>query len=158
MDAKRRVRMIPFDYIVPDDEIVPDLEKKLLEEAPEILRCLIFCANKYYEMGGGAKAFPKCEVIDQASKEYLESQDLVGRWVKDNTEASFGYDVSLDDMYKNFQAWCAGEGIKKVMGKNKFGEHLSVHLKEKKHTNKGTVYQNIKLTGASPPIPGSGSG
>ena len=158
MDAKRRVRLVPFDYTVPDEEIVPDLEKKLMEEAPQILRFLIFLAGEYYRKGRGARAFPKCEIIDEASKEYLESQDLVGRWVKDNTESYPGNEEEVSDMYKNFQAWCAGEGIKKVMGKNKFGEHLSSHVKEKKHTNKGTVYLHIKLTGSSPPLPDAGSG
>jgi len=153
MDAKRRVRMVPFDYTVPDEEIVPDLEKKLLAEAPQILRLLIYFARQYYKVGGGARAFPACEVIDEASKEYLESQDLVGRWVKEKTEPMQGNEEDLSDMYKNFQAWCANEGIKKVMGKNKFGEHLSVHIKEKKHKNTGTAYLNIKLTG--PPLPGS---
>ena len=158
MDAKRRVRMVPFDYTVPDEEIVPDLEIKLMEEAPEILRLLIYFAGQYYKKGTGPRAFPACEVIDEASKEYLESQDLVGRWVKDNTEPYPGNEENVTDMYKNFQAWCAGEGIKKVMGKNKFGEHLLSHVREKKHTNKGTVYLHIKLTSSSPPLPDAGSG
>jgi len=158
MDAKRRVRMVPFDYTVPDDEIVPDLEKKLLEEAPEIERFLIYLAGKYYENGGGVKAFPPCAVIDEASKEYLESQDLVGRWIKDNTEPLKGAEEGVDELFKNFLAWCDGENIRKKMGKNKFGEHLSFHLKEKKHTNKGTVYLNIKLTGSTPPLPDKGGG
>ena len=155
-DIRRRVRMIPFDYTVPDDEVVPNLQKLLLEEAPHILRVLIFFAREYYRRGQGAKAFPKCEIIDEASEEYLKSQDLVGRWVQDNTEVTPGYQENVDDMYKNFQAWCLGEGVKKVMGKSTFGEHLSFHVKKKKHTNKGTAYLDIKLIGSSPPLAGSG--
>ena len=158
MDAKRRIRMVPFDYTVPDNEIVPDLEKKLLEEGPEIERFLIYLANKYYKKGGGAKAFPPCAVIDEASKEYLESQDLVGRWLEENTEKTQGAETDANELFKNFLAWCDSENIRKKMGKNKFGEHLSFHLKEKKHTNKGTVYLNIKLTGATPPLPDNDSG
>jgi len=155
-DVKRRFRLIPFDYTIPDEEIVPDLDKKLLEEAPNILKLLIYLASEYYRRGKGARAFPKCEVIDEASKEYLESQDLVGRWVKDNTEPTQGSQENVDNLYQDFRKWCEGDGIKKIMGKNKFGEHLSIHIKEKKHTNKGTVYINIRLTGTSPPLPGSG--
>jgi len=158
MDAKRRVRMVPFDYTVPDDEIVPDLEKKLLEEASEIERFLIYLAGKYYEDGGGVKAFPPCAVIDEASREYLESQDLVGRWLEENTERTQGAETDANELFKDFLAWCDGENIRKKMGKNKFGEHLSFHLKEKKHTNKGTVYLNIILTGTTPPLPDKGGG
>ena len=158
MDVKRRIRMVPFDYTVPDNEIISDFEKKLLDEAPEILRLLIFFAGLYYKNGCGAKAFPPCKVIDEASKEYLESQDLVGRWVSDSTEKANGNEEDVANLYENFRKWCEGEGIRKVMGKNKFGEHLSFHVKEKKHTNKGTVYLNIKLIGANPKLPDSGSG
>jgi len=158
MDAKRRIRMIPFDWTVPEEEMIPDIEKLLLEEAPQILTLLIFLAGEYYRRGGGAKAFPACEVVDEASKEYLESQDLVGRWVENNTEALPGNEETVDDLYKNFTAWCAGENIRKVMGKNKFGDHLSVHIKDKKRTNKQVIYLNIKLTGSSPPLPDKGGG
>jgi len=158
MDAKRRVRMVPFDWTVPEEEIVPDLEKKLMEEAPEILLMLIKYAGEYYRRGSGAKAFPACEIVDEASKEYLESQDLVGRWVENNTEEAKGNEETVDNLYKNFCAWCAGENIRKVMGKNKFGDHLSVHVKDKKRTNKQVIYLNIKLTGEQPPLPDKGSG
>ena len=156
--ALRRIRLIPFDYTVPDNDIVPNLENKLLEEAPQILRVLIYFAKKYYENGGGAKAFPKCDVINEASREYLESQDLVGRWVKENTEEAAGNGEEVDDLFKNFLLWCDKENIRKKMGKSKFGEHLSVHIKEKKRTNKGIVYLNIKLIGSSPPLPDKGGG
>jgi len=158
MSVKRRVRMVPFDWEVSEEEIVPGLEKKLTEEAPEILRLLIYFAGKYYAKGGGAKAFPACEIVDEASREYLESQDLVGRWVKNNTEAAPGNEETVDDLYKNFTAWCAGENIKKVMGKSKFGDHLFVHVKEKKRTNKDVIYLNVRLTGTTPPLPDKGGG
>ena len=159
MDVRRRVRLVPFDYTVPDEEIVPDLEKKLLEEAPEILRMLIYFAGQYYKKGGGAKAFPKCEIIDEASKEYIESQDLVGRWVSDKTEACHGNEEKADDLYRDFRKWCEEkEKVRKIMGKNKFGDHLSFHVKDKKRTNKEIIYLNIRLLDTSPPLPDSGSG
>jgi putative DNA primase/helicase len=158
MDARRRVRMVPFDWTVPDSEIVPDLEKKLMEEAAGILRLLVYFAGEYYKNGGGAKAFPPCKIIDEASKEYLESEDLVGRWLKENTEAAPGAELEVNDLFKDFLTWCDGENIRKKMGKNKFGEHLSVHIKEKKRDNKGIKYLNIKLTSKTPELPDKGGG
>jgi putative DNA primase/helicase len=158
MDIKRRVRKVPFDYTVPNNEIVPDLENLLLEEAPEILRLLIYFAGQYYSKGCGARAFPPCDVVDEASREYLESQDLVGRWMKSNTEEAPGEETHVDDLFINFHNWCERERIHKKMGKNKFGEHLYVHVKNKRHANNGTIYMNIKLKSTSPPLPDSGSG
>jgi len=160
MDAQRRVRMVPFDWTVPDSEVVPTsvLKQQLLEEAPQILALLIYYAGEYYRKGGGARAFPPCAIVDEASREYLESQDLVGRWLEDNTEAAPGEAANFGDLFRDFVAWCKEQNIQKIMEKNTFGNHLTVHIKEKKHTNKGTAYIGIKLIGASPPLPGSGSG
>jgi hypothetical protein len=52
MAVRRRVRLAPFDYTVPDDEIVVNLEERLLGEAPEILTLLIYFAKEYYRRGG----------------------------------------------------------------------------------------------------------
>ncbi|MDR0486996.1 MAG: DUF5906 domain-containing protein [Treponema sp.] len=158
MDVQRRVRMVPFDWTITEDEIIPDFEKQLIEEAPGILSQLIYFAGEYYRRGGGPRAFPPCPVVDEASREYLESEDLVGRWVKDNTEAIPGEATEVNDLYKDFLAWCDTEGVRKKMSKNKFGEHLSAHIKEKKRNNKGIVYLNIRLKGETSKLPDKGGG
>ena len=159
MAVRRRVRMAPFDYVVPDGEIITNLHRILLnEEAPEILALLIWFAHEYYRQGEGPKAFPPCEAVDRASAEYMESEDLVGRWVKERTEAAEGSETSGADLYKDFEKWAGEEGIRKVMSRNKFGEHLSVIIPEKKRVNNKWYYTGVRLAAESGAPPGAGGG
>jgi putative DNA primase/helicase len=142
---KRRIRMVPFDYTVSDGEEIVNLELDLLKEAPEILALLIHFARQYYKDGGGPRAFPACAVVDEMSREYIESEDLVGRYLKDCTETVPGNDERAVDLYKDFQKWEEAEGIRKKMSQNKFGDRLVGlgHQKDRKKT--GYVYHNIKI-------------
>jgi len=157
MAVRRRIRMVPFDYIVPDDEIVTNLHRHLLkEEAAEILALLIWFAHEYYRKGEGPAAFPKCKVVDEASVEYMESEDLVGRWVKERTEGAEGNTESAASLYEDFKKWLDEEGVRKKMSRNKFGEHLGTHIK-KKRIGDTISYLDIKLKyDPNPPLPSPG--
>ena len=159
MATRRRIRMIPFDYTVPDNELVVNLHRQLLkEEAPQILSLLIWFAHEYYRNGEGPKAFPPCEVIDETSAEYIESEDLVGRWVKERTEKAEGNIENATSLYEDFYKWATEkEKIRKVMGQNKFGEYLIFHVKKKKIEGKW-FYTDIKIktSTTSPPKDRSG--
>ncbi|MDR0709162.1 MAG: DUF5906 domain-containing protein [Spirochaetaceae bacterium] len=158
MAIRRRIRLVPFDYVITDEEEIINFDQRLMEEGPDILAALIYLAKDYYRKGGGPRAFPPCAVVDEASAEYLESEDLVGRWVQERTEAAPGNAEGATELYKDFIKWAEDEGVRKKMGKNKFGEHLSVHIPAKKKLNSGWVYQDIMLKGGTASLPGAGSG
>lgn len=146
MAIRRRVRMVPFDYVVPDEEVVVNLHRRMLkEEGPQILALLIHFANRYYSEGEGPKAFPTCATVDEASREYVDSEDLVGRWMDERTEAAEGAAESADDLYKDFVKWEEDEGVRKKMSKNVFGEHLGSRVPEKKRVDSKHYYVGIKL-------------
>jgi putative DNA primase/helicase len=152
--VRRRVRMVSFDYRVPPEEDVANFHKRLLEEGPEILALLIWFAGEYYRWGEGPKAFPPCAVVDEASREYMDSQDLVLRWKKERTEAAPGNRESSADLYNDFKKWATDEGVRKVMQRNTFGEHLAAHV-ERKRIGDPYFYLGIKLK-ARPPGGGAG--
>jgi putative DNA primase/helicase len=147
--VKRRIRMVPFDYTVSDEEEVNnlELEKRLLEEAPEILALLIFFAREYYRGRGGPRAFPACAVVDEASREYMESEDLVGRYVEERIEKAEGHEEKADDLYQDFGKWEDTQRIRKKMSRNKFGDRLSVILPDKKRKNSGIFYLGVRIKG-----------
>jgi putative DNA primase/helicase len=143
---QRRIRMVPFDYTVPEEEVIPHLDTLMLEEeAPEILSLLIYFAQKYYEAGGGPRAFPACMAVDETSREYLESEDLVGRYVGERTEEAPGTETAAADLYRDFEKWEEAEGIRKKMSRNKFGDRLTVHHPAKQRKNSGWFYLDIRI-------------
>lgn len=143
--VRRRLRMVPFDYTVTDEEKKPHYDNVLLEDGPAIIALLIFFAKQYFDAGGGPGAFPACKPVDEASRQFIESEDLVGRYVKERIEDAPGKEVGAKEIYTDFKKWSAGEGIVKVMGKNKFGDHLSVHIPNKRHKENGNFYQGIAI-------------
>jgi len=160
MAIRRRIRMVPFDYTVSKEEDDSGLCRKLLKkDGPQILSHLIWFAHEYFKKGEGPGAFPKCEVIDEASDEYMESEDLVGRWVKERTEPVKGNMESTSDLYDDFERWAKDkEKVRKVMGQNKFSEHLLRHVTKKRMGNIW-YYENIKLKyPVNPPLPDKGGG
>jgi putative DNA primase/helicase len=145
MAIKRRIRMVPFNYTVPEDKIIVNLEQQFFEEGPDILAFLLFLAHAYYDAGGGPRAFPPGVVVDEASREYLESEDLVGRFVQERLEPKPGSETSSSALFEDFIKWEEAEGIKKKMSKNKFGDRLSVHLPNKRRKNTGVYYLDIAI-------------
>jgi putative DNA primase/helicase len=145
--VKRRVRMIPFDYTVSDEEEITNLEKELIKEGEEILSLLIFLAGEYYREGGGPRAFPACKAVDEMSREYMESEDLVGRYVAERTEAAAGREEKAADLYADFGKWEDSEGIRKKMSRNKFGDRLSAILPKKQRRAAGVFYLDIRIKG-----------
>jgi putative DNA primase/helicase len=146
MAIKRRIRMVPFDYTVPDNEIIIHLDRILLnEEGPEILALLIFFAREYYRQGGGPRAFPACAVVDETSREYLESEDLVGRYVKERLEEKPESRVKAADLYKDFEKWEDAEGIRKKMSRNKFGERVKTFIPGSDRKKDAVYYLDIAI-------------
>jgi len=99
----------------------------------------------YYINGEGPKAFPSCAVVDEASREYMDSEDLVGRWKKERVVDAEGAAESTADLYDDFVRWAEAQRIRKIMAMNKFSEHLAVHIRDKKRVNGIAHYLNIKL-------------
>jgi len=158
MAIRRRVRMVPFDYIVPDDKLVANLHRQLIkEEAPAILALLIWFAHEYYRRGEGPRALPPCAVVDEASSEYLASEDLVGRWINERTEADEGSSESSADLYEDFRKWAQEEGVRKVMSRNKLGEQLLTKFKKQRFGD-AYFYTGVKLKHKPQPPLESGGG
>jgi len=88
----------------------------------------------------------------------MESEDLVGRWVKERTESAEGNTESAASLYEDFKKWLDEEGVRKKMSRNKFGEHLGTHV-QRKRINDTYHYIDIKLKyDPNPPLDPGGGG
>ncbi|QOR47517.1 bifunctional DNA primase/polymerase [Trueperella pecoris] len=128
----RRIRNIPFDYVVPKAERDPHLETKLIEEAPGILAWMIQGAQEYLSYGLGEPA-----AVSAATAKYEADQNTVGQFLR---EACTLHEYNLDiyqtrvNVFRDeYERWCrlnlatpvgakaltqrlAKEGIKSVQG------------------------------------------
>jgi putative DNA primase/helicase len=100
---ERQLRIIPFEYIPPNPD--PDLKAKLVPEYPAILSWAIEdCLAWRKQWLGTAK------LIQQASGDYFERQDVFGRWIEERCILDPNLSVRPGALFSDYQAWCKSAG------------------------------------------------
>ncbi len=96
---KRRIHLVPFEVTIPENERDPALFEKLKAEAPGILTWMLDGLVDWRENG---LAVP--EIVANATADYFEEEDVVGRWLKANcTEGDFVYCSELISDFRTFE-------------------------------------------------------
>jgi putative DNA primase/helicase len=103
----RRVRLIPFDVVIPPAERNPHLKEELIEEAPGILAWLVRGCLDWQREGLG-----KAEAIDRATAEYKKEQDTIGTWIDERCVVMPGAWGSTQKLYDDFKCWLESHGRK----------------------------------------------
>jgi putative DNA primase/helicase len=140
----RRIHLIEFDYMVPENKQIKDLEKILFEEASGILNWAITGCLGWQQEGLN----PPEEVI-QATKGYRQEMDVLGSFLDDCCEIKETETVIFSDLYNAYKNWCEKSGEKYTLTKKAMGTALKERgfFSRKQRTSQGTplVYEGIKL-------------
>ncbi|MBM9514716.1 DNA primase family protein [Desulfogranum marinum] len=120
----RRVRLVPFEVTIPPHEQDRDLEEKLNAELPGILAWAVRGCLDWKKNGLG---LPK--VIADATNEYRQEMDVVGRFIEDCCTVGNGEKVSSQILFTLYTDWCRQQG-ESLKTKVAFGKEL----KEKEFT------------------------
>jgi putative DNA primase/helicase len=103
----RRIRLIPFDVTIPEDERDQELIEKLKTELPGILAWVVEGCQMWLEHGLKA---PKA--VMAATREYREESDTLGGFINECCELGPDCKVTKADLYGAYVDWA-----------NKSGEH-----------------------------------
>lgn len=135
---KRRLIVLPFDVIIPDEEQDKELTHKLLKELSGILNWVIQAMPGLLER----KAFTKSHVCEQALDLYFMQSDSVRMFYLEMCEKQ-EYTVSGDELFKAYKNYCHDSNYS-PLGKNKFFKRLDQHTHTRE--DKGHVaYFHLKL-------------
>jgi len=93
----RRVKLIPFEIVIPPEERDPKLREKLQRELPGILNWAIDDCQKWREEG-----LQEPERITQATQSYAKEMDEVGRFIDDYCERGEEFQASATLLYEKF--------------------------------------------------------
>ena len=109
----RRIKLVPFNHIVPPERRDPHLEDRLIEdEGPAILAWLIAGAAAYLQAKGGGLAEPA--EVAKATAAYQRDQDTVARFVEDRCELGEPNAphmvIRSGWLYAAYEKWCSEEG------------------------------------------------
>lgn len=105
----RRMRLIPWTVIIPDEEQDRELPNRLLaNEAPGILAWLVRGCLAWQRLGLGRSV-----AIEAATTAYRAEEDVLGRWIDDRCVLGETHWWSSEGLYKDYKTWCSEEGIDK---------------------------------------------
>jgi len=101
----RRIRLIPWDVVIPPGDRDEQLPAKLAGELPAILAWL---AAGYRDWASGGLGEP--DQVARATAAYRGRSDALGRFIADACVLSPQFTAGSTDLYTAWSKWCANEG------------------------------------------------
>jgi len=115
----RRVRLIPFDVTIPQDEQDRTLPEKLEAERPGILRWLVEGCLAWQREG-----LTPPEAVTAATADYRDEMDTVGAFLDECCICDLEAQSSSKSLFDAYEKWCEKHG-ESPMSKTDFGARLS---------------------------------
>ncbi|MBQ0889610.1 DNA primase [Streptomyces sp. RM72] len=104
----RRMRLIPFERVVPDHRKIDNLADILVtEEGPGILGWLIDGARRYL---AGDRDLTGPERVRIATTAYAETEDHTGRFYEERCVLGGELRAEQTALYSVYKSWCQNEG------------------------------------------------
>jgi P4 family phage/plasmid primase-like protien len=145
----RRLRLIPFNHVVPEDKRNEHLAEELFEEeGPAILAWIVKGAKDVADHG-----LLEPDSVKAATAEYAASEDVLGQFLEECTEVSadaVGVRVDFALVYARYVRWCEASGITSK-GRSVFGRDLSARLGRKPTRSNGKSWiEGMRLIEENP--------
>lgn len=138
----RRVRLVPFDVIIPQDERDPLLQQKIITtELPGILNWALEGCRLWQADGLGAP-----DAVRAATDAYREEQDVLGPFLDECCERGERFFASASAIYAAFKRWAETTGERPISQRT-LGEWLRERGFYSKHTKTGAVWHGLRVTG-----------
>lgn len=138
----RRVRLVPFNETIPDDEVDTELPAKLRMEKAGILNWALKGCAAWLRHG----MYVPPAMID-ASREYQEESDLVGQFLDEHAIIGPEEECMASVLYSEFQGWMVEQGMK-PWSQTAFGRAVAGRpgIERGKHpTSRRVIYTGISV-------------
>lgn len=134
----RRIKVVPFKVVIPDEKQDKDLKAKLIREMPQILNWMIEGAIEWQRIG---LASPK--KIEKETNEYRSEMDVVQRWLEETCMFDSEYRESSSELFKNFSNYVQ-TNKEYQLSHTMFGRNLSKKFQKRVYGGT-TYYVGLKL-------------
>lgn len=101
----RRLRLVEFGRVIPEEERDKALPEKLKAEASGILNWLLDGCQAWLNAG---LSYP--DEVRKSTSEYAESNDSLGQFIDERCEVAEAHDCTAKAIYMAYMAWCAQQG------------------------------------------------
>lgn len=114
----RRIKLIPFNVAIPENEQDRDLPEKLKEELPGILNWCVEGCLKWQREG----LTPPTEVVF-ATDTYRAEMDTLLSFLADCCKLESDLKCTVKLLYESYREWCSSNG-EQILSQRKFGAQL----------------------------------
>lgn len=139
----RRLRLIPFNVVIPDGEQDGKLPERLELEADGVLAWLVAGYRQYLERG-----LAEPDSVRQATSQYRRDSDALGRFLNEHCVLNETIRVRSSALFSAWCQWCAAENLE-AGTQTEFSTRLTDRGYDKTKTGGRMVWQGIGL-----PAPG----
>lgn len=135
----RRIRVVPFDVVVPAEERDPALPETLMLHADAVLSWVI--AGHYdYEDNGGMR---EPASVLRATGNYQNESDSVARFITEACETSPHIHATTRELFGVWQSWAIRDGAE-TLSEKAFSAELVRLGYEGRRTNRGKVWTGLR--------------
>jgi putative DNA primase/helicase len=139
----RRIRLVPFDVTIPDDEQDKHLSDKLRAELPGILGWLVEGC-----LGWQRDGLEPPEAVVQATDKYRLESDLIRQFMADMCNTGDDCQVGSTVLYNGYKTWCAENGLDRPLSQKALARVLEElgHKREENRLHRA-VWNGLELRG-----------
>lgn len=142
----RRIRLVPFNVTIPEEERDPELSERLAAEAPGILAWALEGCRDWQAHGLGVP-----EAVKTATEAYRSEQDVFAAFLDDCTVHARNADVMCAELYTAYVRWCEGTG-ERAESDRRFRAAMTERGYERRTTTGGRhMYLGVGLLAPSDP-------
>lgn len=135
----RRIKLIPFEVTIPEEEQDKELIEKLKDELPGILNWAVRGCLEWQEYG---LEIP--EKVKLATDAYKSEMDILQAFINDCCIVGPDYEATAKALYKEFSSWCEENG-ERAWKQTAFGIRLRERGFDNKRRRKGVAWLGIGL-------------
>jgi putative DNA primase/helicase len=104
----RRIRLVPFEVTIPEDQQNKDLPHLLRDELPGILAWAVRGAMAWWEdRQAGKEGLKTPDIVLQATEAYKEDMDVIGDFLRSKFVFYENYRVEEKQVFALYETWCA---------------------------------------------------
>ncbi|WP_157251056.1 DNA primase family protein [Nonomuraea typhae] len=136
----RRILVVPFDVVIPEDERDSDLPDRLKAAAPAVLAWAYQGWRDYQDKG-----LDPPEAVRVRTQKYQATSDVMARFLSERTHSTNAGREKARELYAAWSSWCLASGevpSSEVM----FAESMAKRGFEKVRTSGGFIYRGLVLT------------
>jgi putative DNA primase/helicase len=138
----RRVRLIPFNRVFTEKEMIIGLKDRLVEELPGIFNWVMRGLHRLQERGN----FEIPAQVKSRTEKYKKESNPVSLFVEDECyqETNLARVSTVSTTYSTYKSWCLDNGYKPLSSR-RFKDEMQRLKHPTQRTNRGVVYLNIGL-------------